>query len=98
MPTLTNTEFMDIVHGLPILYNKSSKLFRRQDLKINAWEEVAKASELSVSEAQTKYNTIRRSISEYLRGKKKSGSGQGDREVDKEIEAYQWMFCHIKHR
>ena len=68
--------------------------------KKNAWNEVATELGIDVSEAQSRYNTIRTCFSRYLKSIReiRSGSGREHVQLKVEYEHLRWLIAYIKHR
>ena len=57
---ITNELFMEEIRKYPVIYDRYIKAFKDQNKKRNAWENVSKATGLSVAECQKRYKNIHR--------------------------------------
>ena len=77
---VANETLMNCIRNYKVIYDKSSKGYKLPQQKKNAWKEISTNLGISVEEAQTRYKSIRRNFSKYVKRIKctRSGSGRSD--------------------
>ena len=99
MATVSEQEFMDIVHNYRAVWNRGCYEFKDRNKKSNAWMEIARLAGVDVKAATTRYETVISAFSRYLQNNKPpSGSGRDHVVMDSRWEHLRWLVPFIKQR
>jgi hypothetical protein len=82
-------EAADFVESHPILWDTTNPDWKRQDLKLDAWNKGAKQFGLSMALFKVWYNTVRTELSRILKDMREAKSGSGATKLPKKK---QWIY------